>query len=139
MIKSALAAVVAVPLASAAALAGPYANVENNAGFWGSDYQGSVTELHVGYEGPVGESAGYYIQAGPAIVSPDGEDSTTEMSGKVGVGVDLSEKLNLYGEVAFITVDGSDDNSYGTKLGLKYNFWLSVYDYKGHIMCPFLF
>ena len=122
MIKSALAAVVAVPLASAAALAGPYANVENNAGFWGSDYQGSVTELHVGYEGPVGESAGYYIQAGPAIVSPDGEDSTTEMSGKVGVGVDLSEKLNLYGEVAFITVDGSDDNSYGTKLGLKYNF-----------------
>ena len=122
MIKSALAAVVAVPLASAAALAGPYANVEHNAGFWGSDYQGSVTELHVGYEGPVGESAGYYIQAGPAIVSPEGEDSTTEMSGKVGVGVDLSEKLNLYGEVAFITVDGSDDNSYGTKLGLKYNF-----------------
>ena len=138
MIKSALAAVVAVPVVSTAALAGPYANVESNAGFWGSDYQGSVTELHVGYEDTLGSDTAWYIQAGPALVSPDGEDTTTEMSGKVGVGVDVTSQLNLYGEVAFITVDGSDDNSYGTKLGVKYNFWLSEYDYKGHITCPFL-
>jgi len=123
MIKSALAAVVAVPVVSTAALAGPYANVESNAGFWGSDYQGSVTELHVGYEDQLGYDANWYIQAGPALVSPDGEDTTTEMSGKVGVGVDVTEQLNLYGELAFITVDGSDDNSYGTKLGIKYSFW----------------
>ncbi len=122
MIKSALAAVVAVPVVSTAALAGPYANVESNAGFWGSDYQGSVTELHVGYEDQLGYDANWYIQAGPALVSPDGEDTTTEMSGKVGVGVDVTEQLNLYGELAFITVDGSDDNSYGTKLGIKYSF-----------------
>ena len=124
MIKSALAAVAALPFLGSAALAGPYVNIESNAGFTGSDYDSAVTDLHVGYEGSLGESAGYYVQAGPAIVSVDGEDRTTELSGKAGVGVDLSESLNLYGEVSFITIDGSDDNGYGTKVGVKYTFWL---------------
>ena len=67
---------------AAPAFAGPYVNAENNAGFTGSDFDGSVTELHLGYEGDLGESAGYYVQAGPAIVAPDGDDATTELSGK---------------------------------------------------------
>ena len=33
------------------AIAGPYANIEANSGFVGSDYGGSVTDVHVGYEG----------------------------------------------------------------------------------------
>ena len=124
MIKSALAAVVAVPLVSTAALAGPYVNVESNSGFVGSDYSGTVTDLHVGYEDSLGESAAWYLQAGPAIVAIDGEDTETELSGKVGIGTDITENLNLYGEVAFIT-DGSDDANYGTKVGVKYNFWFT--------------
>ena len=120
MIKSALAAVAAAPLFASAAVAGPYVNVENNAGFTGSEYNGNITEFHAGFEGPLGESAGYYVQAGPAVVSIEGEDLETELSGKAGVGIDLTESLNAYGEVSFIT--GDDDNGYATKVGLKYAF-----------------
>ena len=120
MIKSALAAVVAAPLFASAAVAGPYVNVENNAGFTGSSYNGNITEFHVGYEGDIGESAGYYVQAGPAVIAIDGADTDTELSGKAGLGIDLSEKLNAYGEVSFVT--GDDENGYATKLGLKYAF-----------------
>jgi len=44
-----------------------------------------------------------------------------ESSVAVIPGTDITENLNLYGEVAFIT-DGSDDANYGTKVGVKYNF-----------------
>ena len=121
MIKSALAAVAAAPLFASAAFAGPYVNVENNAGFTGSSYEGNITDFHVGFEGDLGESAGYYIQAGPALIAIEGEDGTeTELSGKAGIGIDLSESLNAYGEVSFLT--GDDDNAYATKVGLKYSF-----------------
>ena len=107
---------------AAPAFAGPYVNAENNAGFTGSDFDGSVTELHLGYEGDLGESAGYYVQAGPAIVAPDGDDATTELSGKAGVAVELTERVEAYGEISFITIDDSDDNGYGTKIGMTYRF-----------------
>ena len=122
MIKSALAAVAALPFLSSAALAGPYVNIESNSGFKGSDYGSTVTDIHAGFEGPVGESADYYVQAGPALVSVDGEDLTTEFSGKVGLSASVSEKASVYGEVSFLT-DGDEDNNYGTKVGVKYNFW----------------
>ncbi len=122
MIKSVFAASAALSMSAGAAFAGPYVNIETNAGYTGNDYNAATTDLHVGYEGAIGEDAGYYVQAGPAIVSVDGEDTTTEFSGKAGVGVDIAENVNVYGEVAFITVDGSDDNNYGLKAGLKYTF-----------------
>ena len=125
MFKSALAAVVAVPALSSAALAGPYVNLETNAGFVGNDYQGALTEYHVGYEGPVGESASWYIQGGPATSHASGEDTKVEGSGKVGIGVDVTESLNIYGEIAVITTgefDLDEDFSYGTKLGAKWSF-----------------
>jgi len=120
MIKSALVAAAAVAFSAPAALAGPYVNVESNSGFTGADYQGAVTDLHVGYEGGLGESAGYYLQAGPALVAADGEDLETELSGKAGLGIDVTENLNIYGEVSFITDDA--DNFYGVKSGVKYTF-----------------
>ena len=121
MIKSALAAVAALSAISApAALAGPYVNIETNAGWVGNDYQAATTDLHVGYEGDLGESAAWYVQGGPALVSIDGEDTETEMSGKAGVGVDVTESVNVYGEVSFLTADG--DDSYGGKVGVKYTF-----------------
>mgnify|MGYP003113267492 CR=1 FL=1 len=54
MIKSALAALAALPFAATSALAGPYVNVETNAGYAGNDYTGAVTDLHVGYEADLG-------------------------------------------------------------------------------------
>ena len=121
MIKSALAAVAALTALSApAALAGPYVNVENNTGWTGSDYEGTITEVHAGFEGELGTNAGWYIQAGPAFVAADGESVETELSGKVGVGVDVTESLEIYGEVGFITDE--DDNGYGTKVGATYRF-----------------
>ena len=62
------------------------------------------------------------MQAGPAIVAADGEDTTTEFSGKAGVSVELAENVDVYGEVSFITIDGSDENDYGLKAGLTYRF-----------------
>ena len=122
MIKSFIAAAAAAPLFAGAAMAGPYVNVEANSGFTGSDYSGTTTDLHVGYEGPIGESASYYIQGGPSLVSPDDAATETVFSGKAGVGVGVTEALSVYGEVSFATgIDGAD-NGYGTKAGLKYSF-----------------
>lgn len=102
-------------LAANAAYAGPYVNVEANSGFVGDDYSATVIDNHIGYEGE-----GWYIQAGPAIVAGDGVDSELEMSGKVGGTVALSESVDLYGEVSFLT--GDTDTSYGTKAGVKWTF-----------------
>ena len=119
MIKSAIALAAAAPLMAAPALAGPYVNVETNAGWDGDDYTGATTDIHVGYEGTVG-AAGYYVQAGPAIVAADGAENSSRISGKAGIGVPVTDAIGVYGEVSFIT--GDDDTGYGGKLGVKYNF-----------------
>ena len=123
MIKSVFAAVAAAPLFAGAAFAGPYVNVEANSGFTGSNYTGTNTDLHVGYEGPIGESASYYVQAGATVLSPDGGDTDTVPSGKAGIGLAATENLGLYGEVSFVGSGSSSvDRGYGTKVGLKYSF-----------------
>ena len=48
MIKSVFAATAALSMSAGAAFAGPYVNVETNAGWTGSDYSGAVTDFHVG-------------------------------------------------------------------------------------------
>ena len=134
MIKSAFVALAATVVSAGAAVAGPYVNVETNAGFTGSDYNGAVTDFHVGYEGDLGESAGWYIQGGPAIVSVDGEENQTEISGKVGLGADVSERINVYGELAFLTEDqnfDTDDLNTAVKVGVKYSFWYTSYVSQG--------
>ena len=125
MIKSVFAAAAALSVSAGAAVAGPYVNVETNAGFTGNDYTGAVTDLHVGYEGDLGESSSWYIQGGPAIVSADGEESETEYSGKVGVNVGVSESVDVYGELAALTTDQDFDTeslNVGVKAGIKYSF-----------------
>ena len=117
------AAAAAVAFAPAAALAGPYVNVETNAGWVGDNYIGATTDLHVGYEGALGDSgASYYVQGGPAIVAIDGADTETEFSGKAGLGIPVSDAVGVYGEVSFLTADDSDDLGVGGKLGVKYSF-----------------
>ena len=123
MIKTAFAAAAALAFAPAAALAGPYVNVEANSGFTGSNYNGTTTDLHVGYEGPIGESASYYVQAGASVVSPDGGEVDTVPSGKAGIGVAVTDAVGVYGEVSFQgSGDAAIDRGYGTKVGLKYSF-----------------
>jgi len=110
---------------AAPALAGPYVNIESNSGFVGSDYSSSVLETHVGYEGDLGGSAAWYVQGGPALLFPDGDDTTTELSGKIGASVGLTERLSAYGEVAAITseeIDFDTDLNVGVKAGLTFRF-----------------
>lgn len=124
MIKTAFAAAAAATaLAAPAAFAGPYVNVEANSGWTGSDYSGTNTDIHAGYEGALGESSSYYVQAGATILSPDGGESDTVPSGKAGIGVGVTDALGVYGEVSFVG-SGSDsvDRGYGTKAGIKYSF-----------------
>jgi len=113
--KSIILAGLLLGAAHGAAQAGPYVNVEANSGFTGSDYTGSVTDVHVGYEG-----ANWYVQGGPALLAPDAGNGDVELSGKAGGSYPVSDALSVYGEVSFIT--GDDDNGYGTKVGVKYNF-----------------
>ena len=57
MFKSVFAATAALSMSAGAALAGPYVNVETNAGWVGDDYSGATTDIHVGYEGEVGTAS----------------------------------------------------------------------------------
>ena len=123
MIKSVFAATAALSMSAGAALAGPYVNVETNAGWTGSQYNGAGTDLHVGYEGALGESGSYYIQGGATVLTPDGGDADTVPSGKAGLGVALTDALGAYGEVSFVGSGDEDiDRGYGAKLGVKYSF-----------------
>ena len=123
MLKSLISVGAASVLAVPASFAGVYVNVENNGSYTGDDFTTATTDLHIGYEGEVG-SVDYYIQGGPAIVRPDGADNDTRMSGKAGASFAATEKLNVYGELSLLTAesDTDDDNSYGTKIGVKYSF-----------------
>jgi hypothetical protein len=123
MIKSALAATAALSMSAGAAFAGPYVNVEANSGWTGSNYNGTVTDAHVGYEGVIGESTSWYVQGGASLVSPDGGETDTVPSGKAGLGIGVTDALSAYGEVSFQGSGDSDiDRGYGSKLGLKYTF-----------------
>ena len=121
MFKSVFAATAALSMSAGAALAGPYVNIETNAGWVGDDYTAATTDLHVGFEGEAG-AASYYVQAGPAIVAVDGEETDTQFSGKAGIGVPVSEAIGVYGELSFLTAEDDDDFGLGGKLGVKYNF-----------------
>ena len=123
MFKSTLAAVAAsATLFSGAAIAGPYVNIEANSGFTGSDYTSTVIDNHIGFESDLGDNAAWYIQGGPAVVAVDGEDATTELSGKVGLSVSAGDRVDVYGEVAAMTneeIDFDADLDVGVKLGVK--------------------
>lgn len=119
MIKSLSCAAAALAFGASAAIAGPYVNTEANLGWSGTDFSGSVTDLHLGYEYSEGPYS-VYLQGGPAIVQPDAGDSDVEFSGKLGGSVAASENFSVYTEISGIT--GDDQNSYGGKLGAKYAF-----------------
>ena len=125
-IKSTIAAIAASPfLFAGAAFAGPYVNVESNIGYPDGDYSGATTDLHVGYEGSLSETADFYVQGGPSFIAVDGTDgSEGEISGKVGVSVAATDSLGVYGEISGVTAEANNDDvvNWGAKLGAKFTF-----------------
>jgi hypothetical protein len=127
MIKSAFAALAASStLFAGAAFAGPYVNVETNAGWTGDDYTGATTDFHVGYEGQIGDGdSSWYIQGGPSVVAADGAQNEQVWSGKVGASAALSSSVGVYGELSAATADSdfsAENLGVGGKLGVKYSF-----------------
>ena len=114
-------AVTAASLLSTPAFAGVYLNSEVNNGYTGSDYTGRTVDLHVGFEGSASK-LDYYIQGGPALTAVADVDGTNaEFSGEAGGTFNVTQKLGIYGELSGISKKDVD-NSYGSKLGLKYTF-----------------
>ena len=107
MIKSAIALAAAAPLMAAPALAGPYVNVESNAGWAGDDYIGATTDIHVGYGGALGEDASWYIREALPLLQSMVKKNETRYSGKVGIAADLTDSLGVYGELSAITATDS--------------------------------
>ena len=70
-------AVVGSAALASPALADIYVNPEFNGGAYGNDWLGGTLNLDVGFEGSSGAYS-YYIQGGPAVVMPDGEDQELE-------------------------------------------------------------
>ena len=126
-IKSTIAAVAASPfLLAGAAFAGPYVNVESNISYPDGDYSGATTDLHIGYEGSISETADFYVQGGPSFIAVDGTDgSEGEFSGKAGVTVAATENIGVYGEISGVTGEdatGDDLVNWGGKAGVKFLF-----------------
>ena len=114
MIKALIGSTTITLITAGSAIAGPYAVVENNGGYVGSKFQGSVTDFHVGWEG-----SDYYVEFGPSVFSPDGGDSEILLTGKAGGTVPIFDGLVGYAELG-VTIDKT--NSYSTKAGVKYTF-----------------
>ena len=115
----------AAALMAAPAMAGPYANVETNAGWSGTEYSGQMTEIHLGYERELGESADWYIQGGPAFVGVSGEALERRWSAKSGINFGVTEKVGVYGEVSALTAEeefSTENLNLGIKAGVKYTF-----------------
>ena len=114
----------AAPFIGTAAIAGPYANVETNVLWQGGNYDGALYELHVGYEYEASEDVTLYVQAGPAVVSVSGEENETEVSGYLGVVSEVSDQVELYGELGFLTGGGdfNDELFIGLEAGATYRF-----------------
>ena len=117
MLKKIAGALSAIALSAGSAVAAPgyYINVENNAGWAGSNSLGNATDFHIGADGMLGESFAWYGQLGPQLQVPNGGDTDVVLSGKIGGSLPITESTSAYVEASFVT--GDDANAYGTKLG----------------------
>lgn len=95
--------------------AAPYANVEANQSIVDGEVSTAV-DIHVGTEGSF-DGGSWYVQGGPVLI--DAETDEVELSGKAGGSLAVSEGLDIYGELSFVT---GDDLAVGTKAGVKYVF-----------------
>ena len=122
MLKKIAGALGAIALSAGSAVAAPgfYVNVENNAGWAGSNSLGNATDFHIGADGMLGESFAWYGQLGPQLQAPNGGDTDVVLSGKIGGSLPITDSTSAYVEASFVTDD--DANAYGTKLGFTTRF-----------------
>lgn len=117
--KTLLASSCLVFVSAGAAIAGPYAVVENNSSYLGSDSLGGTTDFHIGYETSF-DDVSVFGEIGPTLVSPDNGEVESIITAKAGASAQLTDKLVAYGELS-VAFD-EEENGYGTKIGVKYSF-----------------
>ena len=118
MFKTSIAALAAAPLlATGAAFAGPYVNLEATGSYPDGAYESGGLEAVVGYEGATESGIGWYVSGGPTVVHTEETDEfgDVELIGYVGASYD-----KFYGEISGVTA--SDDVDWSAKAGVKFVF-----------------
>ena len=118
MFKTSIAALAAAPLlASGAAFAGPYVNLEATGSYPDGAYESGGLEAVVGYEGTTESGIGWYVSGGPTVVHTEETDEfgDVELIGYAGATYD-----KFYGELSAVTNEDLVD--WGAKAGVKFTF-----------------
>ena len=118
MFKTSIAAIAAAPLlASGAAFAGPYVNLEATGSYPDGAYTSGGLEAVVGYEGATESGIGWYVSGGPTVAHTEAADEfgDVELIGYVGASYD-----KFYGELSAVTNEDLVD--WGAKAGVKFTF-----------------
>ena len=118
MFKTSIAALAAAPLlASGAAFAGPYVNLEATGSYPDGAYSSGGLEAVVGYEGETESGIGWYVSGGPTVTHTEAADEfgDVEFIGYLGGSYD-----KFYGEISGVTAE--DDVNWAAKAGVKFTF-----------------
>ena len=118
MFKTSIAALTAAPLlASGAAFAGPYVNLEATGSYPDGAYSSGGLEAVVGYEGTTESGIGWYVAGGPTAPPTETADEfgDVEFIGYLGGSYD-----KFYGELSAVTNEDLVD--WGAKAGVKFTF-----------------
>ena len=118
MFKTSIAALAAAPLlASGAAFAGPYVNLEATGSYPDGAYSSGGLEAVVGYEGTTESGIGWYVAGGPTATHTETADEfgDVEFIGYLGGSYD-----KFYGEISGVTAE--DDVDWAGKVGVKFTF-----------------
>ena len=118
MFKTSIAALAAAPLlATGAAFAGPYVNLEATGSYPDGAYESGGLEAVVGYEGTTESGIGWYVSGGPTVAHTEAADEfgDVELIGYAGATYD-----KFYGEISGVTAE--DDVDWSAKAGVKFTF-----------------
>ena len=118
MFKTSIAALAAAPLlATGAAFAGPYVNLEATGSYPDGAYESGALEAVIGYEGETPNGIGWYVAGGPTSTHTEAADEfgDVELIGYVGASYD-----KFYGELSAVTNEDLVD--WGAKAGVKFTF-----------------
>ena len=118
MFKTSIAALAAAPLlATGAAFAGPYVNLEATGSYPDGAYESGGLEAVVGYEGTTESGIGWYVSGGPTVAHTEAADEfgDVELIGYAGATYD-----KFYGELSAVTNEDLVD--WGAKAGVKFTF-----------------
>ena len=118
MFKNSIAEIAAAPLlASGAAFAGPYVNLEATGSYPDGAYSSGGVEAVVGYEGTTESGIGWYVAGGPTATHTETADEfgDVEFIGYLGGSYD-----KFYGEISGVTAE--DDVDWAGKVGVKFTF-----------------